>query len=240
MAFADHKHWLYVWIPLFGAFIWFSTLLSMLITWLATGRQKYPSQEGSIAYISDVGASYLKPLFIAGSSITAVSFFLSLSIERWLRHSRRLPPNMAMREKVFSILAIIGSAAGGAGLILLSVFDTLHYTRLHRGFLLLFMLGVALSAIFTVIEYRWISKDFREYSSLRGAYIAKGIIAGILIALAIAFAVALYKSPDVGAVLEWTIAFGFTLYLATFVYDLRLTKATYKRQFASTIPMRDI
>lgn len=61
----------------------------MLITWLATGRPKYVSQQGSIAYISDVGASYLKPLFIVGCAITAVSFFLSLTIERWLRHEGR-------------------------------------------------------------------------------------------------------------------------------------------------------
>lgn len=65
------------------------TLLAMLITWLASGRPKYVSQEGSIAYISDVGADVLKPLFITGCVITGVSFFLSLSIERWLRHSGR-------------------------------------------------------------------------------------------------------------------------------------------------------
>lgn len=61
----------------------------MLITYLAQGRPHYVSQDGSIAYISDVGADILKPLFVAGSAITAVSFFLSLTIERWLRHSGR-------------------------------------------------------------------------------------------------------------------------------------------------------
>lgn len=66
-----------------------ATLLSMLITWLATGRPKYVSQDGSIAYISDVGADILKPLFVTGGAITAVSFFLSLFIERLLRHNGR-------------------------------------------------------------------------------------------------------------------------------------------------------
>jgi len=107
-----YQHWRYVWIPLFGAFIWFGessnpimsilpldhliaysvgTLLSMLITWLATGQPKYPSQEaGNIAYISDVGASYLKPLFVVGSCITAVCFLLSLIVVQWLKvHSKR-------------------------------------------------------------------------------------------------------------------------------------------------------
>lgn len=37
-----------------------------------------------------------------------------------------------------------------------------------------------------------------EIRKLKIAYIMKGIIAGLLILLAIAFAVALYKAPDVG------------------------------------------
>lgn len=59
---------------------------------------------------------------------------------------------MRRREKAFSILAIMGSLIGGAGLILLSVFDTKRFPSAHRGFLLVFMIGVAISAIFTVVE----------------------------------------------------------------------------------------
>ena len=65
------------------------TLLAMLITYLAQGRPHYPSEDGSIAYISDVGADILKPLFVTGCAITGMGFFLSLVIERWLRHSGR-------------------------------------------------------------------------------------------------------------------------------------------------------
>lgn len=59
---------------------------------------------------------------------------------------------MRRRERAFSTLAILGSFLGGAGLILLSIFDTKRHPSLHRGFLLLFIVGVGLSAIFTVIE----------------------------------------------------------------------------------------
>jgi len=142
----------------------------MLITWLATGRPTYVSQDGSIAYISDIGADVLKPLFITGGAITAVLFVLCLCIERLLRHKRRfvlwhpnphfhilvpphrLLPAMRKRERVFSVLAIIGSFIGGCGLILLTVFDTKRHPSLHRLFLLIFMIGVALSAIFTIVE----------------------------------------------------------------------------------------
>lgn len=74
------------------------TLLAMLITWLAQGRPHYVSQDGSIAYISDVGADILKPLFVTGCVITAVSFFLSLVIERWLRHSGRYVYYVNMKD----------------------------------------------------------------------------------------------------------------------------------------------
>lgn len=59
---------------------------------------------------------------------------------------------MRRREKVMSSLAIFGAFLGGVGLILLSIFDTKRHPKLHRVFLLLFVLGAALSAIFTVIE----------------------------------------------------------------------------------------
>jgi hypothetical protein len=148
MSWRDHSQL----VPLFGAFIWFGMLWAMLGTWLGQGKPKYVSQEGSIAYISDVGADILKPLFIAGSSVTAVCFVLSLTIERWLRHRGRLLPNMRRREKVMSSLAIASSALGGSGIILLSIFDTKRFMRAHRAFLLVFIVGVALSAIFTVAE----------------------------------------------------------------------------------------
>ncbi|KAJ7284586.1 Frag1/DRAM/Sfk1 [Mycena rebaudengoi] len=224
-------HWWYVWIPVFSSVVWFGTILALLITWLAEGGTKATSisyMANAIAYISDVATGFLKPLFITGCCITAVTFFLSLVVERYLRHSGRLISTMRRREKVFSVLAVFGSFLGGTGLILLSVFDTDRYTQLHRIFLLLFMVGIALSSIFTIIEYRWLSKDYNFVRKLRTAYVAKGIIAGILVILGVAFGITLFAAPNVGAVLEWTISFGFTLYLLTFYYDLRQAKGVHK------------
>ncbi|KAF9061404.1 Frag1/DRAM/Sfk1 [Rhodocollybia butyracea] len=207
-----------------------ATLWAMLITWLATGRPHYVSQESgqNIAFISDVGADILKPLFVVTCCITAVCFVLSLVVERYLRHSGRLMPNMRTRERVLSSLAILGSIIGGAGLILLSIFDTKRHPTLHNCFLLVFIVGVALSAIFSILEFRWISKDFQHVKRLKRSYRMKAVIAAILIALAIAFGVTLFTAANVAAVLEWTIAFGYTFYLLTFYYDLRQSKGVHK------------
>lgn len=93
----------------------------------------------SIAFISDIGAQRLKPLFIAGCVITAVFLSASFMSERWLRHSGHLVRNRGKRDKAFAIIAILLSLIGGAALILLSIFDTLRHARIHQILLMAFM-----------------------------------------------------------------------------------------------------
>ncbi|KAG2017753.1 hypothetical protein CC2G_007236 [Coprinopsis cinerea AmutBmut pab1-1] len=147
---------------------------------------------------------------------------------------------MRKREKVLNTLACLGALLGACGLILLAVFDTKRYESAHRAFLLVFMVGVALSAIFTIVEYRWISKDYSLIKSLRAAYWAKFILVTILIALAIAFAVTLFVANDAGAVLEWLIAFLFTFYILTYWYDLRLGKGRQKGELRTPPEMTEV
>ncbi|KAH8104268.1 Frag1/DRAM/Sfk1 family-domain-containing protein [Phellopilus nigrolimitatus] len=219
------RHWWYIWIPLFSAMVWFGSLLALLITWIRSGRPHYVSmlETQHIAYISDVAADFLKPLFITGNVITAIGLSLSLSIERWARHDGRLLPNMRKREKVTSALAIIWSFVGGAGLILLSVFDTKRYPLLHDVFLGVFVAGTAISAFFTIVEFRWLNKTFgARYRALRAGYLFKAVFAVILISLAIPFGVLIDSSHrDPGAIIEWTIALLYTFYLLSFWWDLR-------------------
>jgi Frag1/DRAM/Sfk1 family len=57
--------WLgYAWIPLITGLVFLGGLIAMLAVWSAEGHPEYTADEGSIAYISDVGA-HLKPLFIS-------------------------------------------------------------------------------------------------------------------------------------------------------------------------------
>lgn len=198
---------------------------------------------------------------------------------------------MRKREAAFSYLAILGSVIGGAGVILLSIFDTKRHPSLHRGFLLMFLVGVVISAFFTIggvcnfssllelstssscpvvdhgallfVQYMWLSKDYPMYDTLKKAYIAKAIITTILVACAIVFGITLYTDGNVGGkhaffsschtlpqfvslllflsltdifcvtgIFEWIIAFGYTFYLLSFAYDLRLSKGAHAGQFS--------
>jgi hypothetical protein len=131
-------------------------LIAMLVTWNVEGKPHYASMEDkqTIAYISDVGAQGLKPLFIAGSVVTTIFLDLSFASERWLRHQGRLAKNQTMTERVLAWLSIAFAFVGTVGLICLSIFDTLRHPTLHDLFLLLFVAGYVISAIFICWEYQ--------------------------------------------------------------------------------------
>lgn len=121
----------------------------------------------TIAYISDVGAAELKPLFVAGCIITTIFLDLSFGSDRWLRHKGRLVPNTSRGEKILSGLTILFAIIGTVGLTCLSGFDTAHYPIMHDIFLLLFIGGYLISAIFICWEYQRLGISEFLFRSLR-------------------------------------------------------------------------
>lgn len=137
--------------------MWLATLLTMLLYWvLVDDKKPYESMQDDqkVAYISDVGASRLKPLFVTGCIVTTIFLDLSFLADRWLRHKGRLAPNISIWEKIFFGLSIFFAAIGTVGLTCLSGFDTLHYPRVHILFLILFIGGYLLSAVFICAEFQ--------------------------------------------------------------------------------------
>lgn len=199
-------------------------LLGLLIFWCVDDHYKiYASMDPgqTIAYISDVGASRMKPLFIAGCCVTTVFLDLSFLSDRWLRHRGRLVPETSTAQKVLSGISIIFAAIGTAGLILLSIFDTLHHPKLHDIFLLLFIAGYILSAIFICWEYQRLGHHYHDHKILRYSFYIKLAFILIELCLAIAFAVTNFlKASNAAAVLEWAVAFIFTFYVLSFYIDL--------------------
>ncbi|EGO61266.1 hypothetical protein NEUTE1DRAFT_77147 [Neurospora tetrasperma FGSC 2508] len=215
------SYWIF---PIISGVVWLGTLLGLLIYWCTDEhRRHYSSMESrqTIAYISDVGASTLKPLFIAGCSVTTVFLDLSFGADRWLRHKGRLVPNTTVTEKVLSGITIVFAIIGTCGLILLSIFDTARYPRLHDIFLLLFIAGYVISAIFICWEYQRLGMRYREHRVLRISFWVKLAFVVVEIILAVAFASCSYTQHyNPAAVLEWTIAFIFSFYIFSFWIDL--------------------
>ena len=195
----------------------------MLITWEVEGHPHYASMSANqrIAYISDIGAEGLKPLFNAGCIITTLFLDAAFLSERWLRHKGRLARNTTRMEKALVGLSLLFALIGTLGLILLSFFDTLRHPSLHRLFLLFFMGGYVVSAIFICWEYQRLGVQYRQHRILRMSFWTKLAFIVVEVVLAIAYGSLLYKERyNPGAVLEWVISLIFTFYILTFLIDL--------------------
>lgn len=141
-------------------------LLVMLLDWIGEGRPHYTfmDPDQTIPYISDIGADRLKPLFITGSTITAIFLDCAFASERWLRHQSRLEKKTPTIDKVIGALTLVFAAIGTIGLILLGIIDTFHYPTAHGVFVLLFIVGFIISAIFMCWEFQRL--EIRERSIL--------------------------------------------------------------------------
>ncbi|KAF7195041.1 Protein SFK1 [Pseudocercospora fuligena] len=213
----------YWFIPLFSGCVWLGTLLAMLGRWVAIGSPHYVSfnAEQRIAYISDIGATnWGKPLFIAGSAVSVVTFDLVFIAERWLRHRGRLTQNYNMTEKILSICATIAAIVGAAGLILLTIFDTRRYPHVHDAMLVVFIAGYIVSAIFICAEYQRLGIHYRDQRILAYSFWIKLAFIFVELGLAIAFGVLGNQGHyNRAAVIEWVISLIYIFYQWSFMID---------------------
>jgi hypothetical protein len=214
----------------------------MLGRWLALGSPQYPSFDPGqqITYISDIGArSWGKPLFIAGSATAVVVFDLAFLSERWLRHRGRLAPNYNNTEKILSVFATLFAVAGAAGLILLTIFDTVHYPHTHVAMLILFIAGYIISAIFICAEYQRLGIHYREHRILSISFWIKLGFIFVELSLAIAFGVLGNRGMrNPAAVLEWVISLIFILYMWSFIIDFLPATQTKNKSDRFLPPVR--
>ncbi|KAK8865681.1 hypothetical protein IAR55_000826 [Kwoniella newhampshirensis] len=227
----------YVLLPLISAFTWLGGLLALLILWVVAGKPRYMADEADVVFISDLGATH-QTLFICICVVTAAFYVLSLFAERWLRHVDRLPTDLRTREKIFDWLAIFFGCVGAAGLILLSARNAFEFSQVHWIGTLIFVVGVALSAIFQSAEIWSLHKDHPDRKSLKRNSILKLIVVFVAVVTAIAFGSTYavcggnstpYKShsaetcnkiTSAAASLEWAVAFILVFYFLTLCADL--------------------
>ncbi|KAH8084770.1 Frag1/DRAM/Sfk1 family-domain-containing protein [Filobasidium floriforme] len=221
----------YVLLPIISSLVWLGGLLALIGLWTSQGKPKYRGDEASVVFVSDVGAAN-HTLFICITVLTAVFYVLSLWAERWLRHMDRLPEDVRKRERVLDWLAIFFGTIGGIALIMLGVFDTFDYSTVHWSMTVIFIVGVAISAIFQSAEIFALKKDHPDRQHLRRSAFIKVFVATTAIAAAITFA-GLYGAckgdadtprcnniTSGAAGVEWGLAFWLTFYILSLVLDL--------------------
>ncbi|KAK9481019.1 Frag1/DRAM/Sfk1 family-domain-containing protein [Lipomyces japonicus] len=226
----------YYWIlPVISLLVWWGMLVAMMAVWAGNNYKIFPAQNANshVPYISDIGASGVKALFIAAGAVQAVFFVLSLAAERYLRHAGRLEPNRRRFEKILAAFAIVFASIGQIGLILLTILDTYRHHTAHAFCLGIFVVGLGISAFLTSVEFTLLSKSYYEVHWLRLSYILKYVWLFVAISFAIAFAVLIFESDndDSGAIIEWTLAYWYSIYGIILAIDLLpATKTSQRRE----------
>ena len=218
------KHLVYKYLgistSLIASMAWLGTIVTLFSLWAADGFTRYQDNEGTIAYISTVGARH-KTAFIVGAAVTGVFFVLTLIFTKLSFDSetrRRFKRGVSITSIIFGIL-------GAISLLLLTIFDSVNHKTLHYVFTGLFLAFVLISAIFSTI-YRFTRNEVNLAVYIRVLFIS------LVIPFAICFLVmSLINRPagqtelkSVAASFEWTIAILFVFYLAVFALDLVLNK----------------
>ena len=214
-------------LPQVSGTIWLLTLLTLLIYWLAEGRPRYPGQTNpSVAFISDIGAFRLQPLFIAGGISSSLTLTATIICVHLARRQRRLSSSSPRNdneqrryEKWVSGLACVFEVAACPCRICITFFDNHGYPGLHHTFLFLALAGTALSCVCTAFVLwgeMWIGPA-KGNESLRRCCVVSNSLLVVEVLLGSTFTGLLwtgqYKS---GGIVEWAMAFVLTFYFWTF------------------------
>ena len=211
-------------LPIITGAAWLTTLSTLFIYWLAQGRPRYPAQSNPyVAFISDIGAFVLQPLFISGGTVTAIALLGTVVCVHLVFHREHEFENKASPQrykKVFSVLACLFQGVSCPCQICLTVFDNKNYPRIHRMLLLGAFAGTALSAVGTIVVFwreMWREEQAKEPKIRRQSVIASTTIFGVEFCMGIVFTILLYlKFYRISGILEWVMAFLFTSYFSAF------------------------
>ncbi|QKX57574.1 uncharacterized protein TRUGW13939_04692 [Talaromyces rugulosus] len=151
MALTKLRQWAFV-LPTITVSSWLAMLAALFSSWYTSGEPRYASEEDTqkIAFISDIGAQSLKPLFIICTSLSMATYipsttlyFLYMSPSSDAIRDSSSSSSTASWKSVHSIwtrivlplLSTLLSLIGATALILLTIFDTARYPSVHRSLL---------------------------------------------------------------------------------------------------------
>ena len=145
------------------AFIpWYGMLITMLICWAAQGHPIYwfMDTDQFPVYISDIGATNLKPLFIACAGWQGLGYALTLLLEFVLRETRYLNPWFTKTERNLILASFVCGGLAQIALLMVSIFSTAKHHHVHIGMLAVFIVFMFFSSCFLTAEYFSMGKHY--------------------------------------------------------------------------------
>ncbi|EAZ63513.1 hypothetical protein PICST_86162 [Scheffersomyces stipitis CBS 6054] len=228
----------YYLIPVVALVVWWGMLVALLVAWYIQGTPKYSfmKHNQSPAYISDIGATNLKPLFISCAGFQGIFFMWTLIMEYYLRTHRKLQPYVSTKQPKFAIVSIVCGFIGQLGILFVSIFDTKRFHDVH-----LSMVGVFIAFSFFCCLFNFfnsfifgnypsrLSPDHERviFGSWRWAnlYMVSFWMKFVWLFVAAAFAICFgYFMKDgnrnLSASFEWSISFWYGILLVMWSIDL--------------------
>lgn len=143
-------------LPIIAFIPWYGMLITMLICWAAQGHPIYwfMHQEQFPVYISDIGATNLRPLFISCAGWQGLGYFLTVICDLWQRGafanrfkcgSFKLQPFFSKHEPRLIFSAAIIGGLGEIGLLMCSIFSTALYPHVHISMVSVFVVLMFIS-----------------------------------------------------------------------------------------------
>ena len=224
--------------PVIAGLSWILLLLNLFTLWLADGKPKYRADGGTIAYISLIGATYYVQ-FILGSCITAFFFVSTLVQFVIVHHSYIINEAMSTVNRVkprvwADYLALGCGIVSSSALVLLSIFDAIRHPTFHWSMTLVFAFTAILCAVFNAIgvsTFRKLKGNQTVSFALKLLFII--ISTGVLIAMIVlmvscstidktVLTTRCEKSKSIAAVLEWTLALLYFVFILTWMMDFSM------------------
>lgn len=229
-------HWYLV--PLVACVVWWGMLIAMLACWGAQGRPIYSFMTGhqNPVYLSDIGATNLKPLFISCAGFQGIFFVGTLLLEFFLRKTGRLQPWVLTKQPIFSIISIIFAIIGELAILMVSIFDTKNFHTAHISMVGVFIGGIFFACLFNFFntfifgnmpqrlnpDHEKVVFGKRRWDNL---YMVSffGKILWLIVAIVLAACFGYYMKHDEDTLLarfEWAICFWYGFLLILWSLDL--------------------
>lgn len=188
-------NWFFI-LPWIAFIPWYGMLITMLVCWAAQGHPIYwfMHQYQFPAYISDVGATNLRPLFISCAGWQGLGYVLTVASEYFQRSGRwpgflrgkennvnytreqyhrtildrkyLMPPYYTKHERNLIFAAVVLGALGEIALLMCSIFSTALYHHVHLSMVGVFVVLMFFSVCCQVAQYWMMGTQYALFHPL--------------------------------------------------------------------------
>lgn len=253
-------------LPLISFIPWYGMLITMLVYWAAQGHPIYwfMHTDQFPVYISDIGATNLRPLFIACSAWQGIGYVLVIFIEFIQRFLYCMNPWFTYHERNLIFASLLLGLIGQLGLLFCTVWSTALFHRVHIAMVSIFIIFMFLSILCLTIQYLSMGKHYAlihykasnlnvlespdlEWWQWRGYKWNKFTISGIFklvwlicsIVWAVSFASLQNSNDSISACFEWLLAFWLGLIFVIISIDFYLGSIWKTSKYWSQIDYYD-